>query len=314
MKPPRKPSQPASPASQASATTAPVVNSRTPANDPPLQRPAALPMTEVHRVDKVHPIRSLVPTGRVAPTTASADRHGPTMPTTPATPSGNEPRCQICAARTTCLVGQLPRAQQERLDPLIREHTFRKGETLMNEAAPPHELRTIKLGSVMLTRNGADGCSRPVALVGRGHLLGLCGVLGGVTQVGAQAASAGRACTVPTDALRYVMNTDPVLQAYLHDQMVQGYASLADWSQVVRMRGLPRQLMAALMLMAREQGSRTVQLPSQVALAALLSTTRESVARALRQLHDGGYLDRIDRWHGELTGTHNHIFRDDTPR
>jgi CRP-like cAMP-binding protein len=271
--------------------------------------PAALPMRNASRSSNAHATRSLAPNGLAAPT---ADRHGCTMPKTPATPS--ETRCQICAARTTCLVGQLPRPQQERLDPLIREHAFRKGETLMTEAAPPDELRTVKLGSVMLTRIGADGCARPVALVGRGHLLGLCGVLGGVTQVGAQAASAGRACALPTDALQYVMKTDPVLQAHLHQHLVQGYASLADWSQVVRVRGLPRQLMAALMLMAREQGSRTVQLPSQVALAAVLSTTRESVARALRQLHDGGYLDRIDRWHGELTGTHRHIFRDDPAR
>ena len=73
-------------------------------------------------------------------------------------------------------------------------------------------------------------------------------------------------------------------------------------------------VLRALMLMADEQGSRTVQLPSQVTLAALLATTRESVARALRQLDDSGHLQRIDRWHGELTGTHRHIFHDASTR
>ena len=94
-------------------------------------------------------------------------------------------------------------------------------------------------------------------------------------------------------------------------ELDDAFARLADWSQVMRLRGLPRQLMATLMLLADEQGTRTVHLPSQVALAALLSTSRETVARTLRQLEDDGHLRRVDRWHGELTGTHRHVFRDD---
>jgi len=232
------------------------------------------------------------------------------MPVPQVPPTDVTPRCQRCAARASCLVGQLPRGQQQRLDPLIREHAFRKGETLIPEGTLPRELLSIKVGSVTLTRAGVDGRARPVALVGRGHLLGLCGVLGGTTQVGAEAASAGRACALPTDALRFVLESEPALTVHLNQHMGQAYASLADWGQVMRVRGLPRQLMAALVIMAREQGSRTVLLPSQVALADLLSTTRESVARALRLLHDGGYLLRTDRWHGELTGTHRHVFND----
>ncbi len=219
-------------------------------------------------------------------------------------------RCQLCAARLTCLVGQLPRAQQDKLDPMLRELGFRKGDVLQTEGMAPSVVRTIKLGTVMLTRCGPDGAHHPVALAGRGHLLGMWGLLDKPTQVGAQALSTGRVCELPVAALRHTLQQDPALLDTLHHQMAHAFARLADWSQVMRLRGLPRQLMATLMLLAHEQGTRTVHLPSQVALAALLSTSRESVARTLRQLEDNGHLRRVDRWHGELTGTHRHVFSD----
>ncbi len=230
----------------------------------------------------------------------------------PAAPADTPQRCQICAARAHCVVGLLPRAQQERLDPLIRERSFRKGEVLQTEAVVPTVVRTVKLGTLVLTRRGPDGQARPIALAGRGHLLGLWGLLDGQTQVGAQALSTGRVCELPATALRQTLEADHSLYTMVHTHMAQSFARLADWAQVMRLRGLPRQLVAALMLMARDQGTRTVHLPSQVALAALLSTSRETVARTLRQIEDDGYLQRIDRWHGELTGTHRQVFRDDS--
>lgn len=232
------------------------------------------------------------------------------MPSAVTSATRSSQRCQLCAARRECLIGQLPRPHLERLLPLVHERAFRKGESLQSEGQAPNTLSSIKLGSVMLTRAGPDGVPRPVALVGRGHLLGLAALLGEQTQVGAQAVSAGRCCELAPKPLRQLLASDPALMADLHRHLLHVVARLADWGQVLRLRGLPRQLMGALMLMADEQGSRTVHLPSQVTLAALLATTRESVARALRQLDDSGQLRRIDRWHGELTGTHQHIFHD----
>ncbi|WP_374409597.1 Crp/Fnr family transcriptional regulator [Hydrogenophaga sp.] len=219
-------------------------------------------------------------------------------------------RCQLCAARMSCVVGQLPRSQQERLDPLIRELDFRKGEQLQVEGVEPATVRSIKLGTVMLKRDGPDGQARPVGLAGRGHLLGLWGMVGMKTQIGAEALSAGRLCELPAAALATTLGKDPALNGPLQRQMHRAFARLADWGQVMRLRGLHRQIVGALMLLAQEQGTRTVHLPSQIAMAALLATTRESVARTLRQLQDAGYLRRHDRWHGELSGTHMDVFRD----
>lgn len=220
------------------------------------------------------------------------------MPADP--PPDNVQRCQLCAARLSCLVGVLPRAHRDRLDPMLRELGFRKGEILQTEGLATAVVRSVKLGTVMLTRTGPDGVHHPVALVGRGHLLGMWGLLDKPTQVGAQALSAGRVCELPVAALRHALHQDTALLDALHHQMANAFARLADWSQVMRLRGLPSQLMATLMLLAHEQGTRTVHLPSQVALAALLSTSRESVARALRRLELDGHVRRIDRWYAEL--------------
>jgi CRP/FNR family transcriptional regulator, cyclic AMP receptor protein len=209
------------------------------------------------------------------------------------------------------VIGQLPRAQQERLDPMIREVSFRKGDVLQTEGGQVTGVRTIKLGTVMLTRSGPDGLSRPVAMVGQGHLLDLLPLLGQQTRLGVRALSAGRTCELPARALTDILvSHDPALLGALCNHMCQTLERLADWGHVMRLRGLSRQLVATLLLLAQEQGTRTVRLPSHIALAELLRTTRESVARTLGHLEDGGLLQRIDRWHVTLDPNHRVVFTD----
>jgi CRP/FNR family transcriptional regulator, cyclic AMP receptor protein len=226
------------------------------------------------------------------------DPKAPCMPDPTATSSPLPRRCQVCAAHHSCVIGQLPRDQQERLDPLIRELSFRKGDVLQTEGKAVTGVRTIKLGTVMLTRSGPDGTSRPVAMVGRGHLLDMLPLLGQQTRLGVRALSAGRTCELPARALNDILvSHDPALLGSLYGHLSQTLERLADWGYVMRLRGVPRQLVATLLLLAQEQGTRTVRLPSHIALSELLRTTRESVARTLRRLEEGGVLQRIDRWH-----------------
>jgi len=225
-------------------------------------------------------------------------------------PSKRSPHpCQLCAARRSCLIGQLPAEQQDRLAPFQKERSFRKGQSLQGQGTEGDMLLSIKLGTVMATRQGADGRAHPVAMLGRGHMLSLFCVLGHPTELGAEALSTGRICEVPIAALRDQQIIDADFTDALYAALVRTFASLADWGQVMRLRGLQRQLVAALLLLAAEQGTRSVRLPSQTALAALLSTSRESVARTLRQLEEAGHLRRIDRWHCELTTRHAEVFQ-----
>ena len=285
---------------------------------PAVHSPSGVPMTQGRQASTDRSARCAAdPALAAIPTACGASSPVP-MPTPKAPRSdGAAPqpaqRCQLCAARPGCLIGQLPRARLERLDPLIREVAFHKGEWLQKEGATFELVRTIKLGTVMLTRKGPDGVARPVALVGRGHLLGQWGLLDQRTATGAQALSTGRVCELPVAALRGANLQDPVLLNALHASLAHAYARLADWSQVMRLRGLQRQLVATLMLLGEAQGTAVVRLPSQVALASLLNTSRESVARTLRQIEADGFLRRIDRWHAELSRSHRAVF-DEAPR
>lgn len=232
----------------------------------------------------------------------------PPPASSPATLTRTAHPCQVCAARLTCLIGQLPASSQERLTPFHHERAFRKGQTLQTQGVTGEALLSIKLGTVMVTRQSADAQPRAVGLFGRGHTLGLFGAVGHPTQLGAVALSAGRVCEIAVATLHQLQLFDTAFMDALHAVTVRSFASLADWGQVMRLRGLQRQVVAALLLLAAEQGTRAVRLPSQAALASLLSTSRESVARTLRQLEASGHLRRIDRWHCELTPRHTELF------
>lgn len=234
-----------------------------------------------------------------------------TAPRSEAATNNPPQRCRLCAARRICQIGQLPPNHQERLEPLIHEVDFAKGELLQEQGAGTEVLRAVKLGTVMLSRRGPDGVDRPVGLIGRGHLLDHGGLLEQTTVASAQALSPGRLCELPMAALRANSLADPVFLSAVHASMAHSWGRLADWGQVMRLRGLRRQLVNTLLLLGEEQGSRTVRLPTHVALAALLGTSRESVARTLRSLALDGHLRRVDRWHAELGSSHTAVFQDE---
>ena len=236
------------------------------------------------------------------------------IPDMPSKPShlrpGSPPQCSVCAVRSSCPVGQFPLGHRPQLVSLTREAAFRKGENLGSEGQASDRLRILKLGTVSVTRIGPDGLARPIGMVGRGHMLDTCSLFGLRTQLGALALSAGRFCELH---LADLQREPGLLQTFVeasHGVMARAMGRQADWGHVMRLRGLPRQLVATLLLLADEQGNRIVRLPSHQSLAALLSSSRESVARTLRQLEERALLRRIDRWHCELTPQHQDVFRD----
>jgi CRP-like cAMP-binding protein len=208
-------------------------------------------------------------------------------------------RCNLCASPQNCLIGRLPDEYRARLAPYIRDVAFQKDECLMTEGIVSDVIRIIKQGTAIATRLGPNRQKHPVALLGRGDLMGKFGIFDQATQLGVTSVSAGRLCEMRIDDLLKTQPMDPVFIQSLHTAMVRAFGRLADWSQVVQLRGLQRQLVVALLL-SQEQGNAVIRLPSRVVLAALLSTTRESIARTLNQLAKLGLLRRIDRRHCEV--------------
>lgn len=200
-------------------------------------------------------------------------------------------------------MGCLPDASRERLSSCIEESAFAKGDALQLEGIVAQRISIIKIGAVMATRQGEDGQPHPVALLGRGKTLGGYAIYGHQEQIGAQALSTGRVCSVDVPDFYRVGVVNRQFHACIQTHIVEAHGQLADWSRVMRIKGLQQKLLATLQLYAREQRTQAVRLPSHVALAALLSTTRETIARSLRQLEAAGHILRHDRWHCEVVKT-----------
>jgi CRP-like cAMP-binding protein len=223
-------------------------------------------------------------------------------------------RCPECATLPMCLMGCLPQASRELLAPCVVEWHFGKGDVLMPEGQVAQQMSIIKIGAVMGSRQGEDGHTHPVALFGRGKTLGEYAIYGHREQISAVALSPGRVCRLDVSDFYRLGVVDRKFHACVQTRIVRSLGQLADWSRVMRIKGLQLKLLAALRLYATEQRSRVMRLPSHVALASLLSTTRETIARSLRQLEAAGNILRHDRWHCEIVDADGHAGDIDTRR
>ncbi|WP_343740699.1 Crp/Fnr family transcriptional regulator [Delftia tsuruhatensis] len=196
-----------------------------------------------------------------------------------------------------CLLGQLPEPAFLQWLPHIRERGLAKGQKLQAQGCVAHEFQVIKLGFVLAIRRGGDGVQRPVALFGNGHALGSPGWLQQPSAMHFEALGPGRICCVDIATITRRGLVDAAFVRALATSYTCNNALLAEWAHIVRIPGVLRQLAATLMQLAALQSSLLVRLPSQGALAALLATTRETIARSLVRLVQLGALERPDRWH-----------------
>jgi CRP-like cAMP-binding protein len=210
-------------------------------------------------------------------------------------------RCQVCATRPVCIMSCVGESTAQTLAGVIHERPFRKSDLVQVEGEVADHIAIIKLGMVKAMRTGTGDSERPVALFGRGQLIGAYALLGQRNQVGARALSTGRLCMIDIAALYRLGVIDRVFLGCVYSVISNAFGHLADWAHVMRIKGIQQQLLGALQLMSKDQGNQLIRLPSHVALAELLSTTRESVARNLRLLEQQGLLNRRDRWHCQLT-------------
>lgn len=209
--------------------------------------------------------------------------------------------CRECFGRQDCLVGGQPLARREQWMRLVVERPVRKGEMLLQQGQVALSVRILKTGSAMLLRGGDTcGAEQPVAMLGAGQAIGITSLLSCPAPMSCRALAAGRVCEVQTADVSRLGLLDAEFLTTLAQGCARTNANLAEWARIARIRGVRGQLAAALLQLAQVQRSTLVRLPSQATLAALLSTTRETIARSLRQIaqHDG--VVRRDRWHCEI--------------
>ncbi len=188
-------------------------------------------------------------------------------------------------------MGSLPQAGAG-IGPVRRERPFLQGEVATREGELSRHLRIVKVGWVFLCRTRPDGSARPVAIAGRGTVLGFCSYFRQPDAVSAVTGSSCRVCEFATELMQSLASNDSGFRQRVEKVFCDSLGLLAEWAEATSHRTVMAQVAASVQLLAAQQGSTAVSIPSHTALASLLGTTRESVARALAGLESAGYLLR----------------------
>lgn len=204
---------------------------------------------------------------------------------------GRRDTCGECATRDRCIMGSLPQADAG-IGPVRRERPFQKGEVATREGELSRHVRIVKVGWVFLCRTRLDGSARPVAIAGRGAVLGSFGYFRQPNPVSAITGSSARVCEFATERIQSLASNDPGFRQRLEKVFCDGVGLVVAWAEVTGHRTVMAQVAASVQLLAAQQRTTAVAIPSHTALASLLGTTRESVARALASLESAGYLLR----------------------
>lgn len=211
------------------------------------------------------------------------------------TGQAGRPACLDCATRSNCIVGTLAPTALAAISPFIRESAFRKGAELSSQGEVATILKIIKVGTLFAYRTGKDGRRRPIGIAGRGAVFGMYGYFGQPNQVSEVAVSAGRVCELSILHLEEKTNWGRAFRAQLISYNILASGLTADWSAVMRLRTLVKQLAYTLLLLSEVQASPVVQLPNHTALAELLGTTRESIVRGLMTLENARCVVKLER-------------------
>jgi CRP/FNR family transcriptional regulator, cyclic AMP receptor protein len=218
------------------------------------------------------------------------DPKSPGMPT-----PKNALSCTECATRAACLLNMLSDDEVRALQPQIEKRRFHHGERISTEGEVSRSVRVLKIGNVFGYRRGLDGQERPIGIAGRGASFGLSGYFDQPNQVSGIAATALRVCDISHETLHRLAATKPAFGEHMTSIAVNTCGLIAAWSEGMRVRGLVNQLAYVLVLLSQAHRSSIIDLPTHTALAELLGTTRETVARAFSTLRAEGGLMLLER-------------------
>jgi CRP/FNR family transcriptional regulator, cyclic AMP receptor protein len=197
-------------------------------------------------------------------------------------------KCGQCASHPMCIIKALSQGRPTDAPVPFTEYSFKKGEILSREGEHDSCVKVIKVGVVHLYRGATAQQLNPVAITGRGMVVGLCGLFGQANQVWAVAATGGRFCEVPVDLVSSAIRDDQKGWGHLGWVYAATLGLIAKWTEAINRNNILDRVANSLKLLTEVHGTSTVPIPSHSAMAGLLGTTRESVARALALLEKMG--------------------------
>lgn len=212
---------------------------------------------------------------------------------------GSPTDCTQCTLAGACVLSDVLRAHPGAGALATQKPFFKPGQTLRQEGEMADSLDVVKTGLVMLGQAGLDGQDKPLALVGRGHVLGVSALAGKTGVFWARAQSEVTLCRLPLAELG-IRQAEADRHALVPQLYTKSLAALTAWTQVIRLPRLKQRVHSALALLVEAQGSTRIHLPRQADLAQLLLVTRESLGRALGELESEGALKRVDRHRADV--------------
>jgi CRP/FNR family cyclic AMP-dependent transcriptional regulator len=182
------------------------------------------------------------------------------------------------------------------LQPHIVELPVPVGGSIEIQGVVTTHLTLIKLGYFKAERRGAGRNRATVCVVGRGRIGGYAGLFKQPSVLSLTALTPSRVCQLPITVVYDHAFVEREFRQYLYAAIGQHIENMADWCSLVRESNISKRLMLAFELLAQEEGSRTIRIPSHQILGELVVARRESVARHIRQLFQAGRISKLDRW------------------
>ncbi|WP_291011940.1 Crp/Fnr family transcriptional regulator [Hydrogenophaga sp.] len=212
-----------------------------------------------------------------------------------------DPGCDSCATRQQCLFARAASANNNSIKLHLRERAVGVGELIEKQGDLANFIGVVKVGLLKGLRSNAQNISKPIALFGRGRVVGLSSAYRLPSRLTLVAVTPMRLCEVGSETFE----RHTLMQGGLQELLLRSAASkvdcLTDWARLLREESHLQRLCNALRLIAVEEGSQAFRIPSHSDLADLLGSRRETIARNLSTLIRRGFFRKTGRWHGVLT-------------
>lgn len=200
-------------------------------------------------------------------------------------------------------MSQVSPAVAEVLQSHVIEKPIRAGASIEKQGEQSTVLTLIKFGLFKSEHVNASGDRSAVCVVGRGRIAGYTGLFKQPAVMSLRALGPARVCVVPIAVVYDRAFVEREFRHYIYQAVGAHIENVAEWAGLVRERNISKRLLAAFDLIAEEEGSRTIRIPSHVELGTLVVARRESVARHIASLLREGKLVKLDRWRAILRPT-----------
>lgn len=191
----------------------------------------------------------------------------------------------------------------EALQPHVVEKPVAAGASIEEQGDKPSVLTLIKFGLFKCERINASGDRAAVCVMGRGRIAGYSGLFKQPSIMSLTALGPARVCVIPISVVYDKAFVEREFRQYIYRMVGAHMENVAEWAGLVRESNISKRLLAAFDLIAEEEGSRTIRIPSHVELGSLVVARRESVARHIAALLRDGKLVKLDRWRAILRPT-----------